>query len=98
MHEAGNVLDTEDPIRVVDRECAELESTYGREKANQSIAVWTGLVKGIEKDKTLLDMVITAGSPSEAWKILLSLVGESSEVAQDRIKKEFEKLTFEIEK
>ena len=43
-------------------------------------------------------MVITAGSPSEAWKILLSLVGESSEAAQDRIKKEFEELSFEIGK
>ena len=43
-------------------------------------------------------MVITAGSPSEAWKILLSLVGESSEAAQDRVKKEFEKISFEIGK
>ena len=65
---------------------------------NQSIAVCTGLVKGIEKDKTLLDMVITTGSPSEAWEILLSLVGESSESAQDRVTKEFEELSFEVGK
>ena len=93
---AGNVLVTEVPIRVVGNERPELESIHGREKVNQSIAVWTGLMKGIEKDKTLLDMVITAGSPSEAWKILLSLVGESSEAAQDRVRKEFEELSFEI--
>ena len=93
---AGNVLVTEVPVRVVGNERPELESIHGREKVNQSIAVWTGLVKGIEKDKTFLDMVITAGSPSEAWKILLSLVGESSEAAQDRVKKEFEELSFEI--
>ena len=44
-------------------------------------------------------MVITAGSPSEAWKILLSLVGESSETAhQDRVKREFEELSFEVGK
>ena len=43
-------------------------------------------------------MVITSGSPSEAWKILLSLVGESSEAAQDRVKREFEELSFEIGK
>ena len=55
-------------------------------------------MKEIEKDKTLLDMVITAGSPFEAWKILLSLVGESSEAAQDRIKKDFEELLVEIGK
>ena len=95
-HVAGNALVTDEPVRVVGHERSELESIHGREKVNQSIAVWTGLVKGIEKDKTLLDMVITAGSPSEAWKILLSLVGESSEAAQDRIKKEFEELSFEI--
>ena len=75
LHEAVNALVRKDPVRGVGHERSELESTHGREKVNQSIAVWTGLVKAIEKDKTLLDMVITAGSPSEAWKILLSLVG-----------------------
>ena len=44
-------------------------------------------MKGIEQDKTPLDMVNTAESPSEAWKILLSMVGESSEAAQDKVKK-----------
>ena len=98
LHEAGNALVTEDPVRVVGHERSELEITHEREKENQSIAVWTILVNGIEKDKTLLDMVITAGSPSEAWKILLSLVGESSEAAQDRVTKEFEELFFEVGK
>ena len=98
LHEAGNALLSADPIRVVGHERSELESTDGREKVNQSNAVWTGLVKGIEKYKTLLDMVITTGSPSEALKILLSLVGESSETAQDRVKKEFEESSFEVGK
>ena len=93
---AGNVLVTKVPVIVVGNERPELENIHGREKVNQSIAVWTDLVKSIEKDNTLLDMVITAGSPSEAWKILLSLVGVSSEAAQDRVKGEFEELSFEI--
>ena len=97
-HNARNTLVTTDPIRVAGRERAELDSVHGREKVNQSIAVWTGMVKRIEKDKTLLDMVITAGSRSEAWKLLLSLVGESSEAAQDRVTKVFEELTFKIGK
>ena len=87
---------TKVPVIVVGNERPELENIHGREKVNQYIAVWTGLVKGIEKGKTLLDMVITAGSPSEAWKILLGLFGESSEAAQDRVKGEFEELSFEI--
>ena len=39
-----------------------------------------------------------AGSPSEAWKHLLSTIDdESTDAAQDRIKKEFEGLTFRAE-
>ena len=37
--------------------------------------------KGIEKDKTLLDIIITAGSLSEVWEILFSMIGEISEAA-----------------
>ena len=55
LHEAGNALVTEDPVRVVGHERFKLESTRGREEVNQSIAVWTRLVKGIQKDKTLLE-------------------------------------------
>ena len=95
-YEAENVLVTEVPVRVVGHERPELENIHGREKVNQSIAAWTGLGKGIEKDKTLLDMVITAGSPSEALKILLSSVGERSEAAQDRVRRHFEDLYFEV--
>ena len=64
---AGNVLATEVPARVVGHERPELESIHDKEKVNQSNAVWTGLVKGIEKDKSLLDMVVTTGLPSEAY-------------------------------
>ena len=89
---------TEVPVRVVGHECPELESIHGKEKVNQSIAVWAGLVKDVEKYKTLLDMVIAAGSPSEVWKILLSLLDKSSEAAQDRVKGEFEESSFEVGK
>ena len=56
-----------EPIRVVGKERVELYNARGREKLNQSIAVWTGLKKETERDKTLLHvMVITTGSPSKA--------------------------------
>ena len=86
-HDAGNTLVTSEPIRVVGKERAELDNACGREKVNQSIAVWTELVKVIERR-----------SPSEAWKLLLSKVSESSEAARDKAKKEFKELTFEIGK
>ena len=47
-YEARNVFVTEVPVRVVGHERLELKSIHGREKVNQSIAVWTELVKGIE--------------------------------------------------
>ena len=73
---------------MVGKDREELDNAYGREKVNQSIAVWAGLVTGIEQDNTLLDKVTTAGSPSEAWKIPLSMVGdERSEAAQDKGKR-----------
>ena len=67
-HHAENAIVTSEPIHVVGKDRVELDSTHGREKVNQSIAVWTVLVKGIERDKTLLNMVFTAASSSEAWK------------------------------
>ena len=80
---------------MVGKDWDELDNVHRREKVNQPIAVWIGLAKVIERDKTLLDMVITVGSPSEAWKSLLSVVGdERSEAARDRVNKEFEGLTF----
>ena len=79
-HDAENAIVTinSEPIRVVGKERVELGNAHEREKENQPIAVWTGLVKGIERHKTLLDMVITAGSPSETLNNILSMIGEST--------------------
>ena len=63
-HDAEDTLVTTNPIRVVGRERAELDCAHGREKVNHFVAAWTGLVKGNETDKSPLDMLITAGSPS----------------------------------
>ena len=53
MKQGMNALITADPVGVVGHERPELESIHGKEKVNQSIAVWTRLVKGIEKNKIL---------------------------------------------
>ena len=80
---------TSEPVRVVGKDREELDNAYGREKVDQPIAVWAGLVTG-ESNRIIhfLDKVITAGLPSEAWKIPLSMVGdERSEAAQDKGKR-----------
>ena len=40
----------------------------------QSLVVWSALTKAVENDKTLADIVVGAKAPSEAWKILTSMV------------------------
>ena len=78
MHDATNAIVTSEPSRVVGEDRETLDSAHVRNKVNESITVWIALPKGIERDKTLLNMIIRAGSPSEAWKMLLSMVGDES--------------------
>ena len=79
-HDAENTIVTNEPVRVVGKDWDELDNTHGREKANQYISVWTALLKGIERDKTLLDMITTTGSPSEAWYVLKKWYNELVQV------------------
>ena len=44
----------------------ELEREYGRQIVAQSLTVWNGLTKTVEKDKMIADIVIRAKAPSEA--------------------------------
>ena len=61
----------------------------------QSLTVWNGLTKAVEKDKSIADIVVRAKAPSEAWKILKSMVeDESSDRARELAKKQFEELSM----
>ena len=61
----------------------------------QSLTVWNGLTKAVEKDKSIADIVVRAKAPSEAWKILKSTVeDESSDRARELAKKQFEELSM----
>ena len=54
----------------------------------QSLTVWNGLTKPVEKEKTIADIVVRAKAPSEAWKIPKSMVeDDSSERAKSRPRK-----------
>ena len=44
----------------------------------QVLVVWSALTKAVEKDKTIADIVAEAKTPSEAWKILNSIVEDDS--------------------
>ena len=78
-----------------DKSRRELEREYGRHIVAQSLTVWNGLTKAVEKDKSIKDIVVRAKVPSEAWKILKSMVeDESSDRAREMAKTQFEELSI----
>ena len=61
----------------------------------QSLTVWNGPTKAVEKDKSVADIVVRAKAPSGAWKILKTMVeDESSDSARELAKKQFEELSM----
>ena len=73
----------------------ELEREYGRQIVAQSLTVWNGLTKAVEKDKTIADIVVRAKAPSEACKILKSMdEDDSGDRARELVKKQFEELSM----
>ena len=78
---------------------SELEGEYGRRDVERSLVVWSALTKAAEKDKTISDIVVGAKAPSkapsEAWKILNSMVeDDNSDRARELAKKQFEELSM----
>ena len=55
----------------------------------------TAVVAAVEKDKTIADIVVGAKAPSEAWKILNSMVeDDNSDRAREMAKRQFEELSM----
>ena len=62
----------------------------------QSLTVWNGLTKAVEKDKSVAQIVVRAKAPSEAWEILKSMVeDDNSDRAKEQAKKNFEVLSMD---
>ena len=79
-----------------DKSRRELEIEYGRQIVAESLTVWNGLTKAVEKDRPIADLVVRAKAPSEAWKILKSMVeDDSSDRAKEQAKKNFEGLSID---
>ena len=65
-------------IMTGDKSRRELEIEYGSQIVAQSLTVWNGLTKAVEKDKSIADIVVRAKAPLEAWKILKSMVEDDN--------------------
>ena len=62
----------------------------------RSLVVWSALTKALKKDKTIADIIVGAKAPSEAWKILTSVVeDDSSKRPREQAKKNFEELSMD---
>ena len=78
-----------------DKSSGELEIEYGRPIMAQSLTVWNGLTNSVEKNKSIADIVVRAKAPSEAWKMLKSMVeDDNSNRAKEQAKKNFEGLSM----
>ena len=74
---------------------SELEEDYGRREVERPTVVWSALTKAVEKDKTIADIVVGAKAPSEAWKVLNSMVeDDNSDRTRELVKKQFEELSM----
>ena len=61
----------------------------------RSLVVWSAYTKAVKKDKTIADIVVGAKAPSEAWKILNSMVeDDNSDSTRELVKKQFEELSM----
>ena len=82
-------------ITTGDNSRRELEREYRRQMVNQPLIVLNALTEAVEKDNTIADIVVGAKAPSEAWKILKSMVDDSSERVREQTNKNFEELSRE---
>ena len=96
-HKSEDALSYSRPVIMASKKSrSELEIEYGRrDDVEQSLVVWSALTKAVEKDKTIADIVVGAKAPSEAWKILNSMVeDDNSDRARELAKKQFEELSM----
>ena len=95
-HKAEDSLCYSRPVIMTSKKSrSELEIEYSRRDVEQSLVVWSALTKVVEKDTTIANIVVGAKTPSEAWKILNSMVEkDNSDKARELAKKQFEDLSM----
>ena len=95
-HKAEDTLSYSRPVIMTSKKSrSELEIEYGKRDVEQSLVVWSALTKVVEKDTTIANIVVGAKAPSEAWKILNSMVeNDNNDKARELAKKQFEDLSM----
>ena len=95
-HKPEDALSYSRPVIMTSKKSrSEPKIEYGRRDVEQSLVVWSALTKAVEKDKPIADIVVGAKAPSEAWKMMNSMVeDDNSDRARELAKKQFEELSM----
>ena len=95
-HKPEDALSYSRPVIMTSKKSrSEPKIEYGRRDVEQSLVVWSALTKAVEKDKSIADIVVGAKAPSEAWKMMNSMVeDDNSDRARELAKKQFEELSM----
>ena len=97
-HKSEDALRYSRPVIMASKKSpSELEIEYGRrDDVEQSLVVWSALTKAVENDKTIADIVVGAKAPSEAWKILNTMVeDDNSDQGQRAGQETFRRVEYE---
>ena len=77
-----SAFDSEIVIKTSGTPLAEHESLHERSLVENSLKAWQALMKALEKEKDIMEIVIDIGS--EAWHALTKIAAETEEAAYDR--------------
>lgn len=64
----------------------ELNQIYGKRIVDQSLSVWSALNKAVEKDRIILDMVMSAKTTQKNCESLAMIIDESASEYLTRVK------------
>ena len=65
---------------------------------DKSLCVWSALNKAVKRDRSILDIVMNAKAPSQAWIILTSMVEDQNGThAQENAENDFESLSMIVD-
>ena len=76
---------------------AELERLHDRSLVENSLKAWQALTRALEKEKETIEIVLYAGSLSEAWLAATKIAAGTKEAGYNRrVKREFESLEIGV--
>ena len=96
LSRCDSTLDSETVENRTGTACAELERLHEHSLVENSLKAGQALTKALDKEKSIMQMVIDIGSISEAWRPLTKIAAGLQKAAYDRARREFESLDIGV--